>query len=150
MGEGNGLGEFFQGWFATLEKGLDKLDADACSCLFSECAKTCAWYVVNYIYKKLFDECEGNLDRFFSRLHEIDNVDGKVTEPGRVYELIFRKCECPVHTEANVNTPRLCTCSKGSMICVFKSLVPDREFRLEQVSTILGGSDVCRHVITFD
>ena len=26
MSEENGLGEFFEGWFATLEKGLDKLE----------------------------------------------------------------------------------------------------------------------------
>ena len=77
-------------------------------------------------------------------------MDGKVIEPGRVYELIFRKCECPVHTDAKINTPRLCTCSKESMICVFRDLVPDREFSLEQISTILAGADVCRNRITFD
>jgi len=150
MSESNSFNEFFTGWFGTLEKGLEKLDEQECACLFSECGKTCAWYVVNYIYKKLFDECEGDLDRFFSRLHEIDGVDGKVIEPGRVYELIFKKCECPVHTDAKLNTPRLCTCSKESMICVFRDLVPDREFNLEQISTILAGADVCRHRITFD
>ena len=91
MSESNSFNEFFTGWFGTLEKGLEKLNEQECACLFSECGKTCAWYVVNYIYKKLFDECEGDLDRFFSRLHEIDGVDGKVIEPGRVYELIFRK-----------------------------------------------------------
>lgn len=34
-------------------------------------------------------------------------------------------------------------------ICVFKDLVPDREFELEQTSTILAGAEVCRHIITF-
>ena len=149
MSENNTLNEFFTGWFGSLEKGLEKLDEQECSRLFSECAKSCSWYVVNYIYRKLFDECGGNLDSFFARLHEIDNVDGRVIQPGRVYELIFRKCECPVHTEANVRSPRLCTCSRESMICVFRDLVPDREFELEQVSTILAGADVCRHIITF-
>ena len=149
MSENNTFNEFFTGWFGTLEKGLEKLSEQECACLFSECGKTCAWYVVNYFYRKLFDECEGNLDRFFTRLHEIDQVDGKVIEPGKVYELIFKKCECPVHTEANFSSPRLCACSKESMICVFKDLVPDRDFKLEQLSTILGGADVCRHRITF-
>ena len=36
------------------------------------------------------------------------------------------------------------------MICVFKALVPDRKFKLEQISTILDGSDVCKHLITFE
>ena len=149
MSENNTLNEFFTGWFGTLEKGLEKLDEQACACLFSECAKSCSWYVVNYIYRKLFDECEGDLDRFFTRLHEIDNVDGRVIETGRVYELIFKKCECPVHTEAKVKSPRLCICSKESMVCVFRDLVPDREFELEQISTILAGAEMCRHRITF-
>lgn len=56
MSEENGLGEFFEGWFATLEKGLDKLDVNECSCLFSECAKTCSEYVVNSLYRPVFDE----------------------------------------------------------------------------------------------
>ena len=150
MSENNTFSEFFTGWFVTLDKGLEKLNEQECACLFSECAKTCSWYVVNYVYRKLFDECERNLDQFFARLQEIDHVDGRIIEPGKVYELIFQKCECPVHTEANIKSPRLCTCSKESMICVFKDLVPDREFKLEQLSTILGNADVCRHRITFD
>ena len=64
MSESNSFNEFFTGWFGTLEKGLEKLNEQECACLFSECGKTCAWYVVNYIYKKLFDECEG--DDFYS------------------------------------------------------------------------------------
>ena len=31
-----------------------------------------------------------------------------------------------------------------------RDLVPDREFSLEQISTILAGADVCRNRITFD
>lgn len=150
MSEENGLGEFFEGWFKTLEKGLEKLDANECSCLFSECAKTCSEFVVNCMYRPIFDECGGDLDKFFANIHKIDNVEGKVIESGKKYELIFKKCECPVHTEAKITSPRLCTCSKESMTCVFKALVPDRTFKLEQISTILDGSEVCRHLITFD
>ena len=150
MSENNTLNEFFTGWFGSLEKGLEKLNEQECACLFSECAKTCSWYVVNYMYRKLFDQCGGNPDQFFQRLHEIDNVEGKVIETGRVYEIIFKKCECPVHTEANIRSPRLCACSKESMICVFQDLIPGRKFRLEQISTILAGAEVCRHRITFD
>ena len=106
--------------------------------------------MVKYLYKGIFDECCGDLDQFFARLHEIDNVDGKVIEPGKVYELIFRKCECPVHTDAGINSAHLCACSKQSMTCVFQVLIPDRPFIIEQLSTILGGSEICRHRITFD
>ncbi len=150
MGAENGLGEFFEGWFANLEKGLDRLGINECACLFSECAKTCAEFVVGSMYRPIFEECEGDLDKFFTNIHKIDNVEGNIIEQGRKYELIFKKCECPVHTDAKISSHRLCVCSKESMICVFKALVPDRKFELEQISTILGGSDVCKHVITFD
>ena len=86
MSESNPFNEFFTGWFSMLEKGLEKLNEQECACLFSECGKTCSWYVVNYVYRKLFDECEGNLDRFFSRIHEIESVDGKVVFPGQKVE----------------------------------------------------------------
>ena len=150
MGAENGLDEFFEGWFNTLEKGLEKLDVNECSCLFSECAKTCSEFVVSGLYRPLFEECEGDLDKFFNNTHKIDNVDSRILEQGKKYELIFKKCECPVHTDAKISSPRLCVCSKESMICVFKALVPERKFELEQISTILDGSDVCKHVITFN
>ena len=150
MGEDNVLDEFFVGWFASLEKGLDKLDINECSCLFSECAKTCSEYVINNMYRELLDECEGDPDKFFVSINQRDNVEGNVIEPGKVYEMIFKKCECPVHTDANVSSPRLCTCSKESMIYLIRALLPDRKFKLEQISTILDGSNECRYLITID
>ena len=150
MSEQKSIGGFFTDWFKALDQGLDSLDVRECSCLFAGCAKRCSEDVVKYLYKGIFDECGGDLDQFFARLHEIDNVDGKVIEPGKVYELIFRKCECPVHTDAGIKSAHLCACSKQSMTCVFQALLPDRPFIIEQLSTILGGSEICRHRITFD
>ncbi|MBO4846354.1 MAG: hypothetical protein J5525_08600 [Lachnospiraceae bacterium] len=149
MSEDNGLNEFFTGWFASLEEGLDKLDADECSVLFGSCASRCAKDAVKYLYRDLFDECKGDLDLFFSKLDEKNGIDGKVIESGKVYELIFYSCECPLKTEAGISSPRLCECSKVSMICVFKELVGDREFSIEQIETILNGSNACHYRITF-
>ena len=150
MSDEKSIGGFFTDWFKALDKGLDRMEEEECSRLFAGCAKRCSEDVVRYMYKGIFDGCGGDLDRFFARIHEIENVDGKVIEPGRVYELIFRKCECPVHTEAGITSSRLCVCSRESMTCVFRALVPGRKFRMEQLSTILDGSDACRYRITFD
>lgn len=140
---------FFSDWFKGLEQGLENMTCEECSHLFSACAKRCSQDALKYLYRDLFSECEGDLDRFFERVNERKNVDGKVLEPGKVYELIFTSCDCPIHTEGGINSPRLCACSKESMICVFKDLVPDREFTLEQTATILGGGDACCYTITF-
>ena len=150
MSEQKSIGGFFTDWFKALGQGLDSLEVEECSRLFAGCAKRCSEDVVKYLYKGIFDECLGDLDQFFTRLHEIDNVDGIVIEPGKVYELIFRKCECPVHTDAGITSAHLCACSKQSMTCVFQALLPGRPFTIEQLSTIHGGSEICRHRITFD
>ena len=143
------MNTFFTDWFKGLGQGLDNMSCEECARLFAPCAKRCSQDALKYLYRDLMNECEGDLDRFFERVNERKNVDGRVMEPGRVYELIFTSCDCPIHTEAKIDSPKLCACSKESMICVFKDLVPDRNFTLEQTSTILGGSDACRYKITF-
>ena len=150
MSEETNAGGFFPEWFKDLDKGLENLETEHCACLFSECAKMCASNVVQYFYRDIFDACEGNLDKFFTKLNEIDNVEGKIIKPGKAYELILGKCECPIHTDAGITSNHLCACSKESLSHVFKELVPHRPFQIEQLSTILGGSSVCRHRITFE
>ena len=144
MSEEKGIGGFFTDWFRALDRGLDGLEPEHCSRLFAGCAKRCSEDVVKYLYRRIFDESEGDLDRFFGRLNEIENVEGRIVEPGKVYDLILRKCECPVHTDAGITSAHLCECSKESITWVFRALIPDRQFRVEQLSTILGGSEVCR------
>ena len=149
MSEDNGLNEFFLGWFRALEEGLEKLDTKECSQLFTGCARRCAKDAVKYLYRDLFDECKGNLDQFFLRLNEKNGIDGRIIETGRVYELIFYSCECPLKTDAGISSPHLCECSKESMICVFKELAGERDFYLEQIETILKGDNACHYRITF-
>ena len=91
-----------------------------------------------------------NLDKFFERVEEKKNVRGRVVESGKIYELIFTSCDCPIHTEAGIESNRLCECSRQSMICVFKELVPERRFHIECIKSILSGDEVCCHKIIFD
>lgn len=149
MSEGSGFSDFFNGWFTAFGEGLEKMDEKECSRLFSECACRCAKDAVKYLYRDLFDECKGDLDIFFSKLNEKNGIDGKVIEKGKVYELIFYSCECPLKTEAGISSPRLCECSKESMIFVFKELVGDRDFSVQQIETILKGDNACHYRITF-
>jgi hypothetical protein len=142
--------KFFNKWFGALNNGLEKMSIDECSRLFAGCAETCSRDALKYLYRDLFDSCDGNLDMFFTKVGEKKNVEGRVVESGRVYELSFTNCDCPLHTDVNVNSTRLCECSRQSMICVFRNLVPDRDFRIECISSILSGDDKCCHRIVFE
>ena len=142
------MNPFFENWFQGFDKGLEKLNAQECSRLFSECAAGCAKDALKNLYQDLFDGCHGNLDEFFSRLREIDGVDGSVVEHGKTYEIIFKSCGCDLHTEAKMNAGRLCECSRQSILWVLKKLVPDRSFSVERMESILNGAQICRFRIS--
>ena len=142
--------KFFNKWFKGLNDGLEKMDTEECSRLFSKCAQQCACDALKYLYRDLFSECNGNLDKFFLQVNEQKELAGKVIEPGKVYELIFTKCGCPLYTEAEIKSSKLCECSRQSMIYVFQTLVPDRKFKIENIETILSGNSRCCYRIIFD
>ena len=142
--------KFFNKWFKGLNDGLEKMDTEECSRLFSKCAQKCACDALKYFYRDLFSECNGNLDKFFLQVNEQKELAGKVIEPGKVYELIFTKCGCPLYTEAEIKSSKLCECSRQSMIYVFQTLVPDRKFKIECIETILSGNSRCCYRIIFD
>ena len=141
--------EFFEKWFSGFDEGLNQLNQEECARLFSKCAERCSCDALKYFYRDLFNECDGDLDKFFLRLNEKKDIDGKVVESGKVYELIFTKCGCPLYTQAGIKSKSLCECSRQSMICAFKNLVPQRSFKIECAESILAGNDKCRHKITF-
>ena len=142
--------EFFEKWFKGFDEGLSQLKQEECSKLFSKCAQQCSCDALKYLYKDLFNECNEDLDKFFLRLNEKKDLEGKVIEPGKIYELIFTKCGCPLYTHAKINSNNLCECSRQSMICVFKNLVPQKNFKIECTESILAGNKKCCHKIVFD
>ncbi len=142
--------KFFKDWFGELNNGLDNISFEECSRLFAGCAERCAGDALKYLYADLFKECGGDLDQFFQRVGEKKNVKGRIIESGNVYELVFTSCDCPLHTEMNIQSKRLCECSRQSMMCVFRNLVPDRPFTIETKTSILSGHKECCHRISFE
>ena len=138
------MDEFFSGWFGGLDEGLRKLSDAECGRLFAACAARCAEDALKYLYNGLWAECGGDADAFFASLHRVDKVDGRVVEKGRVYEWIFTECNCPVHTEGKVDCGRLCECSRQSIIAELGVLMPEKEFTVTKVETILDGGEACR------
>ena len=144
------MNPFFETWFQSLDQGLEKLSPPECRCLFSECAAQCGKDALDHLYQNLFADCKGDLDEFFSRLQEIKGVNGRVIESGCSYEIIFESCNCDLHTEANMNSARLCECSRQSVIYVGENIWKGESFRVEQVETILSGARECKFRILFD
>lgn len=140
--------DFFEGWFKGFSEGIDKLSQEERGRLFSSCASRCAKDALKYLYLDLFKECNNNLDLFFERLNEVDSVDGRVIERGKVYEIMFLNCNCNLHTQAKVHTAKLCECSRQSIIAELKTLMPKEEFIVEEQGTILGGDSFCCFRIT--
>lgn len=139
---------FFINWFHALDKGLDQMSQQECSRLFSACASQCAKDAFEHLYRDLFDACERNLDTFFSRLNEIDGIDGNVVQSGWVYEIIFKSCNCDLHTKAKMNSGKLCECSRQSILCILGELAPNSTFDVEKVESILDGAKICRFRIS--
>ncbi|MDO4459834.1 MAG: hypothetical protein Q4C42_07125 [Clostridia bacterium] len=142
------MDEFFLNWFKAFGDGLLNIDEESCGKLFSSCASVCAKDAVKYLYRDLFNECGGKPDEFFIKLNKKEGLGGEVVEPGRVYDIIFKSCGCPLHTDVGVNTPKLCECSKMSTKYIMKSLSPEDKFTVEKIGSILGGDKVCRFRIT--
>lgn len=135
---------FFENWFRGFDKGLDQMSLQECSRLFSVCASQCAKDAFSHLYQELYASCEGNLDAFFTRLKEIDGIDGRVVQSGRIYEIIFKSCNCDLHTRANMNSSKLCECSRQSILCILRQIAPEGVFSVETVESILDGAKECR------
>lgn len=135
--------DFFEKWFKGFDDGLQNMTDEECGRLFKPCAALCAKDALKYLYQDLFDECKGDPDVFFARLHEVEGVDGQVIEPGKEYDIIFKSCNCDLHARGHVNTPKLCECSRQSILCELKTLMPERAFAVKRLSSILNGDQCC-------
>lgn len=140
--------DFFEQWFEGFGQGLCALTDAERARLFRPCAERCARDALKYLYQDLFNDCGGDLDAFFSRLNEVRQVDGRVVERGRVYEIDFLQCTCDLHTRAGVNTDALCECSRQSLLCELETLLPGQTFDVARVSSILRGDARCVFRIT--
>ena len=141
---------FFRQWLQGFENGLDAMDAEAQSCLLRQCARKCADTGVLQAYKELHKAVQGDRNAFYTKMGELGGVHGEVIVPDREYNVYFPKCSCDLHTAGGVNTPKLCECSRQSVIYVGENIWKGESFRVEQVETILSGARECKFRILFD
>ena len=76
-------------WFKGFEKGITKLSSEQRAALFSECSKNCVNGGTLSLYRKLYEDANGDMDVFFQMTNELPGVKGEVVKKGRVYYLTF-------------------------------------------------------------
>ena len=131
-------------WFKGFEKGIARLSPEQRSAFFSECGKNCVDGGTLSIYRKLYEDAEGDMDVFFQLANGLPGVKGEVVEKGRVYYLTFLECTCHLCKKGYVTTPMLCECSRQSVLYSLQSLWKGRDFQVKLCHSILQGEPNCK------
>ena len=131
-------------WFKGFEDGIAKLSEDQRETFFRECGRNCVQCGTLQVYKDLYEQAAGDLDRFFAIADEQPGVRCETVEKDAVYNLYFLECTCELHKRGYVSTPLLCECSRQSILYVLQSLWKDRTFQVTICESILRGSLHCR------
>ena len=88
-------------WFKGFEKGIAQLSSEQRASFFSECGKNCVNGGTLSIYRKLYEDANGDMDVFFQIVNELPGVKGEVAEKGLVYYLTFLKSFLNRQSDAN-------------------------------------------------
>ena len=113
-------------WFKGFEDGIAKLSEEQRETFFRECGRNCVQCGTLQVYKDLYEQAAGDLDRFFAIADEQPGVRCETVEKDAVYNLYFLECTCELHKRGYVSTPLLCECSRQSILYVLHSLWKDR------------------------
>ena len=131
-------------WFKGFEDGIAKLSEEQRETFFRECGRNCVQCGTLQVYKDLYEQAAGDLDRFFAIADEQPGVRCETVEKDAVYNLYFLECTCELHKRGYVSTPLLCECSRQSIIYVLQSLWKDRTFQVTICESILRGGRHCK------
>ena len=75
-------------WFKGFEKGIAKLSEEQRETFFRECGRNCVQCGTLQIYKDLYEQAAGDLDRFFAIADEQPGVRCETVEKDAVYNLV--------------------------------------------------------------
>ena len=107
-------------------------------------AVTCVKDRVLPTQRKLYQACDGDLDRVYGGAMNGNGYFGKVIEPGHIYELGYEQCTCPKVLSGKVTDPEQCECSRQSILYILSCLEPDSKFEVDVLETVLRGAEHCR------
>lgn len=135
-------------FFRNLEAGLSELPQAQRAIAFKGCAERC---VNEYVLKEMrrqFEECGCSLDAQYSKYGSTEYFFARVIEPGHVYEMGYPRCFCPMVAAGFATSAVHCECSRQSILCVLRNLLPGKEIEAEILGTVLSGADKCTFRVT--
>ena len=74
------------------------------------------------LHKQIYAKCDGDFDRIYSEGYNSKSYQGRVIEPGKVYELSYSECSCPKVKCGLRSNPEQCECSKQSILYILSLL----------------------------
>ena len=77
------------------------------------------------LHKQIYDKYDGDFDRIYSEGYNSKSYQGRVIEPGKVYELSYQEC------------------SRQSILFILSQLEPNSRFDVRIENTILRGGERC-------
>jgi hypothetical protein len=139
---------FDRTFFETLERSIETLPQAEREKLYRPCAEKCVQSYVLGEMRRQFDECGGDLDRQYETYGRSEFFFADIVERGRVYELGYPRCLCPLTTDGFACPAGHCECSRQSILCVLETLLPGRAIQVELLHTVLTGAKECRFRVT--
>ena len=76
-------------WFKGFENGIARLTEDQRETFFAECGKNCVNCGTLQIYRKLYEDSDGDLDEFFAKAGKLPGVKSEIIEKGFAWHLYF-------------------------------------------------------------
>lgn len=95
------------------------------------------------LHKQIYAKYDGDFDKIYSEGYNSKSYQGRVIEPGKVYELSYSECSCPKVKCGLRSNPEQCECSRQSILYILSQLEPGSQFDVQIENTILRGGDRC-------
>ena len=139
--------------------------------VYKEEAIKCVKDNVLPLHKQIYAKYDGDFDKIYSEGYNSKSYQGRVIEPGKIYELSYSECSCPKVKCGLRSDPEQCLeqreppnlfgwpsrdrqrhsqceCSRQSILYILSQLEPDSQFDVRIENTILRGGDRCTFRIT--
>ena len=142
--------EAMKDFVREMERGVAALPAEQRGEVYRPCAVNCVKDRVYTELKRQFDECGGDLDAQYTKYGRSEYFFADIVEKGHVYELGYPRCLCPLIAAGCSLDAGHCECSRQSILYVLKRLLPDKQIRVEPLTTVLDGGKECRFRATVE
>lgn len=137
---------FIKEFYQSLEESIGNLSQSAREELYRPCAESCVKKYVLSEQQRQFDECGKSLDAQYEKYGRSPYFFADVIEKGHIYEIGYptEQCVCPMVMSGIASSSVHCECSRQSMLCVLKTLLPDKKITVELLHSVLTGGKECR------